>query len=333
MRATAAGSLPGRDFRGALGAMTEALPEILPLPELPQRGVGSGMVGRALGLINGLAFDLQPAGWRLTSGSGADHRRARSQWQFDLDDAEEMLQGFKGVLKVAVAGPWTLAASVERPTGDRLLADHGARRELAQALADGVALLLADLSNRLPEATLRLQVDEPMVVSVAEGGVPTASGFSRHRRVHAPELSSALAMFTALEPAAILHCCAAGEWLPLARTSGFTASSVDLGLFEEPRSRDEVGQWLADGKSVVAGVVDSAQPSLQSADQLVTRALGFLRPMGLDPEVLVDHVILGTSCGLAGWSSDDAGWSSDEVVPQLEQLRRAGELIDEQLVH
>ena len=42
--------------------MAEALPEVLPLPELPDRGVGSDMVGRALGLIDGLGFDLQPAG-------------------------------------------------------------------------------------------------------------------------------------------------------------------------------------------------------------------------------------------------------------------------------
>ena len=41
MRVTAAGSLPGDDFRGALTAMTEVLPEVLPLPELPARGVGS----------------------------------------------------------------------------------------------------------------------------------------------------------------------------------------------------------------------------------------------------------------------------------------------------
>ncbi|MEO7589146.1 MAG: methionine synthase [Arachnia sp.] len=324
MRVTAAGSLPGDDFRGALGAMIDALPEITPLPELPDRGVGSHMVGRALGLIRGLDFDLQPAGWRLTNGSGADHRRAKSQWSYDLDDTEELLQGFTGALKVAVAGPWTLAASVERPTGDRLLADHGARRELAQALADGVATLFADLTKRLPEATLQLQVDEPLVVDVAEGRVPTASGFSRHRRVHAPELSGALALLRAVEPSAVLHCCAAGEWLPLARHAGFDSVSVDLRLFQDGRLRDVVGQWLADGKSVVAGVVDSARPEVQSADELVSRALAFLRPMGLDPQLLRGGVVLGTACGLAGWSLRD-------VTAQLEQLRRSGELIDEQL--
>lgn len=324
MEVTASGSLPGDDFRGALGAMSEVLPEILPLPELPERGVGSQMVGRALGLIDGLGFDLQPAGWRLTSGSGADHRRAKSQWRFDLDDTEELLQGFSGVLKVAVAGPWTLAASVERPTGDRLLADHGARRELAQALGDGVATLLADLTKRLPGATVRLQVDEPMVVALAEGGVPTASGFSRHRAVHAPELSSALSPFAALGASAVLHCCADGEWLPLARSAGFDTVSLDLGLFESPRLRDVVGQWLADDMAVVAGVVDSARPEVQPADELVTRALSSFRPLGLDPDLLSSSVVLGTSCGLAGWSLRD-------VMPQLEQLRRAGELVDEQL--
>lgn len=324
MLVTAAGSLPGEDFRGALGSMTELLPEVLPLPELPQRGVGSHMVGRALGLIHGLGFDLQPAGWRLTSGSGADHQRARSQWRFDLDDVEELLQGFSGTMKVAIAGPWTLAASVERPTGDKLLADHGARRELAQALADGVASLLADLAARVPAATLQLQVDEPMVVSVARGDVPTASGFSRHRRVQESELSAALGELTAGRPSAIMHCCASGEWLPLARNAGFGSVSVDLDLFEGPRLREGIGQWISDGNRMVLGVVDSAQCETQSVDLLVTRTLGFLRPLGLEPEHLGEQVWLGTSCGLAGWSPN-------AVTQQLEQLRRAGELVDEQL--
>lgn len=41
MRVTAAGSLPGTDFAGALRAMGEQLPELLPWPELPARGVES----------------------------------------------------------------------------------------------------------------------------------------------------------------------------------------------------------------------------------------------------------------------------------------------------
>lgn len=325
MRVTATGSLPGDDFRASLGMLTETLPVVLPLPELPQRGVGSQMVGRTLGLIDGLGFDLQPAGWRLTSGSGADHRRARSQWQFDLDDAEELLQGFAGTLKVAVAGPWTLAAMVERPAGDRLLADHGARHEVAQALLEGVSELVSDLARRVPAATLRLQLDEPMLIAVAGAAVPTASGFSRHRRVNAPELCAALQMFLAPDTDAILHCCADGQWLPIAQQAGFTAISLDLGLIDAPRERDVVGQWIADGKSVVLGVVDTARPRVHTADELLHRALGFLRPLGLEPQELRERVILGSACGLAAFSLSDAR-------AQLEQLSRAGELIDEQLV-
>ena len=96
------------------------------------------MTGRALAVMAELGADLQPAGWRLTDAPGIDHRRARSLLAQDLDGLEEQAQGYDGAFKVQVAGPWTLAATVERPRGDKVLADFGARRELAQALAEGL---------------------------------------------------------------------------------------------------------------------------------------------------------------------------------------------------
>ncbi len=311
MLITAAGSLPGTDLRGALTAMAEALPEVLPLPELPARGVGSGMIGRALGLIDGLGFDLQPAGWRLVPHAGADHRRAAAQWRQDLDDVEELLQGFEGVLKVAVAGPWTLAASVERTMGDRLLADHGARRELAAALAEGVDRLRGEVSRRLPAATAWLQVDEPSLMAVAEGRVPTASGFSRHRRVDLPELVGAL---RTLAEGAWLHCCAPGRWLEVSRRAGFTGASVDAGLVE----LDELAQWRDEGRGLILGVVDTARGP-QVTDELVRAALRVLRAIQVDS---LEGVLLGTACGLSAWRRDD-------VLPQLEALRRAAGLVEE----
>lgn len=321
MRPTAAGSLPGSDFRGALAAMSEALPELLPLPELPGRGIGSDMVGRALGLLDGLGFDLQPSGWRMIPGTSGEHRRARAQWRSDLDDTEEILQGFGGELKVAVAGPWTLAASVERTTGDRLLADHGARRELAQALAEGVHATVQDLRRRLPEATVLLQVDEPLLVAVMRGGVPTASGFSRHRAVDAPELVAALAP---LAGGALLHCCAAGDWVPVARSAGFAGVSVDTGLFTTAPAIDRLGEWVGERRRLVAGVVDTARPGIRGTDELVHEALCLLEPLELDPGIVLERVDLGTACGLAGARLQD-------VVPQLDHLRRAVGLVAERL--
>ncbi|MBB1513879.1 methionine synthase [Tessaracoccus sp. MC1627] len=313
MLITAAGSLPGTDFRGALAAMAETLPEVLPLPELPERGVGSDMIGRALGLISGLGFDVQPAGWRLSPHSGAEHRRARAQWRQDLDDTEELLQGFDGVLKVGVAGPWTLASSVERPMGDRVLADHGARRELAQALAEAVSGLRAEVSRRVPGATLWLQVDEPSMIAVAEGRVPTASGFSRHRRVDLPGLVEAL---RPLADGAWLHCCAPGRWLEVSRRAGFTGASVDGALVD----LDELAQWRDEGRGLILGVVDTARGP-QSTDELVRAALKVLRAIQVDS---LEGLHLGTACGMSGWRRDD-------VVPQMESLRKAASLVEESL--
>ena len=145
--ASGVGSMPG----GAVGeeqdnarAYAEAtrivLGEVdLPhVPELPGRGAVANLTGRTLGLVVDLGADLQPAGWRLTDAAGIDQRRARSLLAQDLDTVEEQAQGITGPLKVQVAGPWTLAATVERPRGDRLLADHGPGTfiSLAQLVAD-----------------------------------------------------------------------------------------------------------------------------------------------------------------------------------------------------
>ena len=78
------------------------------------------------------------------------------------------------------------------PTGDRVLADHGARRELAQSLAQGIAELVVEMRRRLPEAQPVVQLDEPLLPAVLAGRVATASGFSRHRMVEPPEMSTAL---------------------------------------------------------------------------------------------------------------------------------------------
>lgn len=309
MMITAAGSLPGDDFRGALSAMAEALPELMPLPELPARGVESQMIGRALGLIDDLHFDLQPSGWRLTNHSDAAHRKARALWRRDLDDAEELLQAFDGVLKVAITGPWTLASTVERPRGDRLLADHGARRDVAQALLEGAQRLASELRRRLPDVDVRWQIDEPALVAVRDGRVPTASGFSKHRSVEVPQLAEALKPFHD----AILHCCAPGKWLDVASSAGFTTIYGDAALV----GIDALGQWVDAGNAVVLGIVDAARRTRQPVDELVRAAKRVTRELGVG-----DWLTLAPSCGLAGWNPSDVMW-------QLSELRRAGELLDQ----
>src|SRR6478672_12311688 len=191
--ATGVGSLRGTTaaaYAEAVRRGLDGLPDLAHVPKLPGRGVTGGMTGRALAMTDGIAADLQPAGWRLTDASGVDHRRARSLLAQDLDAVEELAQGYAGTFKTQVAGPWTLAATVEKPRGDKVLSDHGARRDLAQALAEGVRVHLADLRRRVSGADRWIvQVDEPMLAAVVAAQVPTASGFGRHRTIDLPEAS------------------------------------------------------------------------------------------------------------------------------------------------
>ena len=119
MRASGVGGMPGEDVREAIQIILGEVGDLPFVPELPARGVGAEMIGRSLAMLDGLSVDLQPAGWRLTSGQSKDQRRAGVVLAQDLDAVEELLPASTPVLKQQVAGPWTLAATVERPRGDR----------------------------------------------------------------------------------------------------------------------------------------------------------------------------------------------------------------------
>lgn len=300
------GSLPGEDIHEAVRTVLGELPDLPHLPELPARGAAAAMTGRTLGLVADLGFDLQPAGWRLTDAAGVDHRRARSLLGQDLDALEEHAQDFAGELKVQVAGPWTLAATVERPRGDRLLADHGARREVAEALAEGLTWHVADLRRRVPGASVLVQVDEPALPAVLGARIPTASGFSRHRAVHPPAASQALELvFAAISDAGatpMAHCCAGDVPIGLLRGAGARAVSVDLGVLEAA-GYDALGSALDEGDRVFLGIVPSTDPGRAPTEtQVVERVLRLLDMLGFDPDEVAGRLVLTPACGLAGAS-------------------------------
>jgi methionine synthase II (cobalamin-independent) len=308
--ASGVGSHPGDDQRAhdeAVRLVLGELPELAYLPEVPGRGAIASMTGRAVAVLAGLGADLQPAGWRLTDAAGMDHRRARSLLAQDLDSIEEQAQGYVGAFKVQVAGPWTLAATVERPRGDKVLADFGARRDLAQALAEGLLDHVADVRRRVPGADrLVVQVDEPALATVLGGGVPTASGFGRHRTVHPPEASEALGwVLAAISEAGAepwVHSCAPETPLDLLRGAGAVGLSVDHAQLSA-RDHDELAAALEDGGTVALGVVASVAPASEPTDGQVTEAvLRWTEMLGLDLDAIGDRLVLTPSCGLAGAS-------------------------------
>ena len=183
--ATGIGSLPGTDIDEALRVVLGELPDLPHLPELPARGAGADMIGRGATFLAELPVEIQPSGWRLTAHPGRDLRRALDFLARDLDALEAAAEGYAGALKVQVVGPWTLAASLELPNGHRVVSDHGATRDLAASLAEGLRTHLADLARRAPDATIVVQLDEPSIPAVLTAAVPTPSGFGTVRSVEA----------------------------------------------------------------------------------------------------------------------------------------------------
>jgi methionine synthase II (cobalamin-independent) len=263
------------------------------------------MTGRGLAIVGGLAADLQPAGWRLTDASGVDHRRARSLLAQDLDTVEEHAQGYVGAFKTQVAGPWTLAATVEKPRGDKVLSDHGARRELAQALAEGVRLHLADLRRRLAGVDRWVvQLDEPALAAVVAGRVPTASGYGRHRSIDLPEASAHLEwVVEAVAEAgaeAWVHACAPQTPWSLVAGTGVAGLSADLDVLG-PADLDTFAEVLESGRTAALGVVPSTDPVTEPSDARTTeRVQRWLDMLGLDPEVVGERLVVTPTCGLAG---------------------------------
>ncbi|TQL69544.1 cobalamin-independent methionine synthase catalytic subunit [Nocardioides albertanoniae] len=322
MRATGVGSLPGENYPEAVRVVLGELADLPYLPELPARGAIANMTGRALAVLDGLDADLQPAGWRLTGTGGSpgvDHRRARSLLAQDLDTLEELAQDSAlvaggGAFKVQVTGPWTLAATVERPRGDKLLADHGARRELAQALAEGVRTHIRDVRRRLPGAQdVIVQVDEPALPAVLNAQVPTASGFGKHRSIDLPEASQGLewVLGAIADEGATpwVHSCAPGTPLGLLRTAGAQGLSVDLAQLSAA-DHDELASSLEAGDTVALGVVPALAPDSAPTDKTVTETVErWLDMLGLDAS---HDIVLTPACGLAG-----ADWQWARTVSRI----------------
>lgn len=127
------------------------------LTELPARGVGADMLGRAGGLLVDVAIDTVPRGYRIAARPGAVTRRAASLLDEDMDALEEAwetagLRGCGRAVKVQAPGPVTLVAGLELANGHRAITDPGAVRDLAASLAEGVAAHRArwrvDLTHR-----------------------------------------------------------------------------------------------------------------------------------------------------------------------------------------
>ncbi|MFC8527038.1 methionine synthase [Nocardia sp. NPDC057227] len=303
--ATGVGSWPGTDPREAAATVVGELPGLAHLVELPARGVGADLLGRGCALLVDLPFDSTTRGYRFAARPGGVARRAHDLLRTDLDALEEAWEkaGAPGTgrpVKLQVAGPLTLAAEVELVNGHRVLTDPGARRDLAESLAEGLARHAAEVGKRL-DAPVVLQLDEPLAGSVLEGSLRGVSGLDSVRALPEPEALELLdTVIRAQGAPVIVHSCAEPPPLGLFRASGAAALAIDVALLRTA-DLDGVGETLDAGKLVVLGLVPSAEPAgapgwrefAEPGARLVDR-LGFSR------RTLAERVLVSPACGLAG---------------------------------
>ncbi|GII02739.1 methionine synthase [Planobispora takensis] len=300
--ATGVGSHPGEDHAEAVRVVFGELPALPYLPELPGRGVGADMVGRAASLLVELPVEVQPSGWRFTDRPGRDAKRARDHLVRDLDGLEEAAQGYEGPFKTQVCGPLTLAGTIELRHGDKALADAGAVRDLVESFAEGLAGHVAELRKRVPGATeIVVQLDEPGLPAVLAGTVPTASGFGRLSAVDAPVAVEWLRSALPGDGFPIVHCCAPGVPFEVIRRAGAKGVSLDASLLRR-RDEDVIGECVEAGIAFFLGVVRGVDAPLPDVGVIAGPAVELWRRMGFPASTLASQVVLTPACGLAGAS-------------------------------
>jgi len=278
---------------------------------LPDRGPGADLTGRTAALLVDIAVEVTPRGWRLAERPGRDLARAKSMLSADLDVLQEVLDGFRGPVKIQLCGPWTLAATMELPrTMNVAIADPGAVADLTASLAEGAAAFAADVAKRVPGTRLVVQFDEPALPAVAEGMVPTASGLSRLAAVEADTLRQRLEQVLASTHAyTVVHCCAPSVPFGIIRAAGADGVAFDLSQLRRG-DEDGVAESAEAGMGLLTGAVPAggSNPADGSGEarQTAERVIRLWRRLGLSLSTCADQAVITPACGLAGASPAQA---------------------------
>jgi hypothetical protein len=306
--ATGVGSMPGTDPREAAATVTGELPVLPFLPELPARGVGADMIGRTAALLVDIAVEVVPSGYRVSARPGRDHRTAVDLLRVDLDAFDEACDITRpDWVKVQAAGPWTLAASVELHAGHRVLTDHGAVREFAASLLEGLRAHVAEVAARTG-AQVVVQLDEPSLPAVLAGALPTASGYGTVRSVGPNAAQKVLRdVIAGVGVPVVVHCCADRPPVRLLADVGAAGIGIDArrpavaGRSAEPAALDELGEVWDAGTPLLLGLVPAVDPGRPVSSRALARpAFDLADRLGFDRSRLAALAVPTPTCGLAG---------------------------------
>ena len=303
--ASGTGSWPGTSARQAAEVVVGELGAALAhLVELPARGVGADIVGRAGALLIDVAIDTVPRGYRIAARPGAVTRRAVSLLDEDIEALEEAWEtaGMRGSgrpVKVQAPGPITLAAELELSNGHRAISDLGAVNDIAASLAEGVAAHRASVSRRL-DTPVVVQFDEPSLPAAVTGRLAGVTALSPVAPIDETLATAMLDICAAAAGAEVsVHSCGAAIPWKILQRSNINAVSVDAGTLQVA-DLDAIAEFLESGRVVVLGVVSSSAPPRRPAVEEVAGAVVTITDrLGFSRSALRDRVGITPACGLA----------------------------------
>jgi methionine synthase II (cobalamin-independent) len=303
--ATGVGSWPGTSARQAAEVIVGELHTLPHLAELPARGVGADMIGRAGALLVDIAIDTTPRGYRVATRPGAVSRRARSFLDEDIDALEEAweraaLRGGDRTVKVQAPGPVTLAAQLELPNGHRAITDSGALQDLTTSLAEGVAAHRAEVARRL-DCPVVVQFDEPSLAAALAGRL---TGVTALTPVHPVDVTVAVDLLDECVAAAgtdvAVHCCSSELPWGVLQRSVIHAAGIDMSVLQSVEL-DGLGEFVDSGRTLMLGVLPSTAPELTpSTKQLALKAAALTDRLGFARALLAQRFGVTPACGLAG---------------------------------
>lgn len=314
IRAAAPGTMPGTDFRRAAAQLEAeiAAPHTAAVPDLPARGHHGSQLGRSIAQLVELPAELTSYGWRLVQRPGADHQRCSALLRSDVDTladvrgAQAELGKELTSLQVEALGPLSLAARLHLPNGEKVLIDHGARRDLTHSLAAGLAEHVMHVQRSVGPEALCVVLQEPDYPQVRTGTIPTASGYRTIRALGREETRNMIGVVVEALRAAgadqvILDC---GEPLEGEHLEDFfhRASSAADG-FVISTSHTSARQWeraaelVEAGGLVWAGLLHAtpagAGRTLPEVSNLMRRLTGPWQSLGMPSASLASVTVAG----------------------------------------
>lgn len=362
LRSAAAGVMPGTDLmRSArLQAAELPAPHLPGLPELPDRGLHSGLLARSLAQLPELSVELTSYGWRLTQRPGADDQRIRGWLRSDVDTLADVRghraetgadpddEGLAPPLVLELMGPISLMAGLALPSGEKTLIDHGARRDLAAALAGGAAEHVAHVRRACAPSSLTVIITEPDYARARGGRIPTVSGYQTIRSLGRDETRAHIGlMIEALQSSGVEEILLdLGGVLEPEHLEDFRAGrgpsvhgfGVDLPVMKAA-GWERTAELVESGATVLASTLTGAETAaaansgLPQVSELARRVHQPWHRLGMPLEGLENFLLVGSSDRHRGEParSQFASLSEPSAMRVLTRVRDTAEALREQI--